>query len=119
MRHEYFPPTVHQLRRQRLWEGLNFVVGIPFPFSGRQYRPGEPFDRSLGTPAQIERLYRCRKLVRVHPTTVRELPPAEPSPPLAVKHLGFGKWCVVQGTDRIGDPKSKEEAEAELAILAA
>ena len=39
--------------------------------------------------------------------------------PLVVRHIGHGKFCVMQGEARIGDPKSREEAEADLAILAA
>lgn len=114
---KYFPPTFRQLPAD-----TDFVVGIPFLWSGRQYQPGELFNRSIGTLAQIRRLYNGRKLAPApFVAEGRDDPPApaEPSPPLAVKHLGFGKWCVVQGSDRIGDPKSKEEAEAELAILAA
>lgn len=108
---KYFPPTFRQLPADQA-----FVVGIPFLWSGRQYHPGEPFDRSLGTLAQVRRLYNGRKLAPA--TEATPGPKATHAPtPLHVKHIGFGKWCVMQGDTRIGDPTDKEGAERELAIL--
>lgn len=103
---KYFPPTFHQLPADQ-----TFVVGIPFMWSGRQYSPGEPFDRAQGTLAQVRRLYTGRKL-----TPAPQAAPMPPAP-LHVKHIGFGKWCVMQGDARIGDPTDKESAEREMAML--
>ena len=113
---KYFPPTFRQLPADQA-----FVVGIPFLWSGRQYQPGEPFDRGQGTLAQVRRLYNGRKLAPAPPSGMPSLAAAGSSlaaaAPLTVRHIGHGKYCVMQGDARIGDPTDKESAERELAML--
>jgi hypothetical protein len=107
-RFKYFPPTFRQLPA-----GQAFEVGKPFLLSGRNYLPGQPFDRSCVSERLLAQLYRGRNLVAVDHTPLAN----DPALVFQVKHLGFGKYCVT-GAD--GDPVTPptDKASARLALAA-
>lgn len=95
----------------------SFKVGKPFRFNGRDMRPDEPFDRSIASTRTMRQLYEQRRLV------VDETPVADdqssPCAPIALKHVGHGKYRVYRGEEAVSEALTKDEAEALHAKLAA
>lgn len=82
----------------------NFRVIRPLRLEGRDFKPGEAFDKTKVTTRTLRLLHDARKLEMI-----------EPAGSLAVRHIGRGRFAVFSGNERITEPMSRTEAEAELA----
>lgn len=108
----------------------DFVVIRPFDISGRTLQRGEAFDKSTVSTRTLRQLYEQRRIaVAIKPREEGDAAPmiAAPPPPgvietplpREVKHVGRGRYAVMQGEVRLTDMMTKEEAEARLAQMAA
>lgn len=115
---------------KRFDPSLPLKVGKPFKLSGRDFKTGESFDRSLATTRTMRQLYEQRRLVvdeqggagmvdKPAPLQEPKIEPVCQHAPLSTRHSGHGKYRVYRGDDPVSEPLPKDEAEALHAKLAA
>jgi hypothetical protein len=101
--------------------------GVPLPV-------GSVFPKASVDLRRLRCLYDSRKLQMIDPAEGQiggapssPAPAADPGQntgapagaPLSMKHLGFGKWAVLQGETVIAEGLAKADAQARLAAAAA
>lgn len=122
------------MARVSIWQkkfdpDAEYVVSKAFVFGGTAQHPGHSFDRTACNRRRLRQLYEQRRIAMAPP--LARLPEADTSKPpftpdigatgggnkpLAIRHVGAGRYRLFRGNEPASRPMTRSEAEAELAI---